>query len=157
MTDLRFHHLGIAVHDLAVAVESFRTLFGHRVLAGPIDDEIQRVTICFVGSGAPGDIVYELLVPLAGAPSSPIDRVLARGNTSYHVCYETADLEATVARFVAEGAIHISGPVPAVAFGGRRIAWLMLPMRHLLELLESHRDGATAGFMPGAPGKDAAP
>jgi methylmalonyl-CoA/ethylmalonyl-CoA epimerase len=137
VTDLRFHHLGVAVRDVAAAAESFRRLFGFHVLAGPIDDPIQGVTACFVGSGAPGEVIYELVAPLAGASRSPLDRVLDKGNTSYHVCYETADLEATLARFVAEGAVHISGPVAAVAFAGRRIAWLLLPLRHLLELLEA--------------------
>lgn len=137
MTEVRFHHLGVAVRDLVAAAESFQRLFGFRVLSGPVDDRIQGVTACFVGSGVPGEVIYELVAPLAGAARSPVDRVLEKGNTSYHVCYETADLEATLARFVAEGAAHVSGPVAAVAFGGRRIAWLLLPTRHLLELLEA--------------------
>jgi methylmalonyl-CoA/ethylmalonyl-CoA epimerase len=137
MTGLRFHHLGVAVRDLVAAAESFQRLFGFRVLGGPIDDPIQSVTACFVGSGVPGEVIYELVAPLAGAARSPIDRVLERGNTSYHVCYETPDLEATLTRFVAEDAVIVSGPVVAVAFEGRRIAWLLLPTRHLLELLEA--------------------
>ena len=142
MTGLRFHHMGVAVRDLDIAADSFRRLFGFRVLTGPIDDRVQGVTACFVGSGAPGDVIYELVAPLAGAPRSPIERVLEKGNTSYHVCYETANMDATLARFVAEGAVHISGPVAAPAFEGRRIAWLLLPMRHLIELLESAPDDA---------------
>ena len=136
MTELRFHHVGVAVSDLAAAVASYKRLFGFRVISGPVDDPTQCVTACFVGSDAPGGVTYELVAPLAGATRSPIDRVLDRGNTSYHVCYETVDLDATLAGFVADGALHISGPVEAVAFEGRRIAWLLLPTRHLLELLE---------------------
>jgi methylmalonyl-CoA/ethylmalonyl-CoA epimerase len=147
MTELRFHHLGVAVRDLEAAAASFQRLFGFRVLAGPIEDGIQGVRACFVGSGAPGEVTYELVAPLPGAARSPLDRVLERGNTSYHVCYEAADLEATLGRFVAEGAVHISGPVAAVAFEGRRIAWLLLPTRHLLELLEA---SPRASLMDGA-------
>jgi methylmalonyl-CoA/ethylmalonyl-CoA epimerase len=121
VSELRFHHLGVAVRDLA----------------GPIDDAIQGVRACFVGSGAPGEVTYELVAPLPGAARSPLDRVLEKGNTSYHVCYETPDLDAALARFVDEGAVLVSGPVPAVAFEGRRIAWVLLPLRHLLELLEA--------------------
>jgi methylmalonyl-CoA/ethylmalonyl-CoA epimerase len=31
----------------------------------------------------------------------------------------------------------LGDPVPAVAFGGRRIAWLYTPTRQLVELLEA--------------------
>jgi methylmalonyl-CoA/ethylmalonyl-CoA epimerase len=31
----------------------------------------------------------------------------------------------------------VSDPMPAVAFGGRRIAWLYTPTRQLLELVET--------------------
>ena len=35
----------------------------------------------------------------------------------------------------------VSGPVPAVAFGGRQIAWLYTPTRQLFELVEAeHRN-----------------
>ena len=101
------------------------------------------------GVERPGEVIYELVAPLAGAPRSPIDRVLEKGNTSYHVCYETPDLEATLARFVAEGALIVSDPVAAVAFEGRRIAWLLLPMRHLLELLEAARPPLSEGSRRG--------
>jgi methylmalonyl-CoA/ethylmalonyl-CoA epimerase len=134
--------VGVAVRDLDIAIESFQRLFDFRVLAGPIDDRSQSVTACFIGSGATDDVVYELVAPLAGASQSPIERILEKGNTSYHICYETTDLEATLARFVAEGAMHISGPVAAPAFGGRRIAWLLLPTRHIIELLEGSPDEA---------------
>jgi methylmalonyl-CoA/ethylmalonyl-CoA epimerase len=144
MSALRFHHLGIAVRDLATAAETYRRLFGFRVLLGPVDDPIQCVTACFVGSEARGEVTYELVSPLAGSPRSPIDRVLEKGNTSYHVCYETPDLEGTLAHFVGVGALQITGPQPAVAFGGRRIAWVLLPTRHLVELLEARPDSINA-------------
>lgn len=135
----RFHHLGVAVRDLQRGAESLARLFGFRVLAGPFDDPLQGVAVSFVGSGAPGEILYELVAPLAGGGPSPIDRILERGNTSYHVCYEVRDLDETLARFLAEGCARISGPVAAVAFGGRRIAWVVMPTRHIVELLEAER------------------
>jgi hypothetical protein len=35
--------------------------------------------------------------------------------------------------------VLLGEPVPAVAFGGRRIAWLYTPTKHLIELLEAAR------------------
>jgi methylmalonyl-CoA/ethylmalonyl-CoA epimerase len=137
MTGLHFHHLGIAVRDLDAAVETYSRLFGYRLLAGPIDDPLQKVRACFIGSDTPGDIMYELVSPLPGADRTPIDRVLDRDNTSYHVCYEAVGIEQTLERLINDGCLRISGPIEAVAFGGRRIAWLLTPTRHLLELLEA--------------------
>ncbi len=144
LTGLRFHHLGIAVRDLDGAVDSYARMFGFRVLAGPIDDPLQKVRATFIGSGQPGDIMYELVTPLVAAgEKSPIDRVLDKGNTSYHVCYEVPALDETIARLVGEGCYALGEPVPGIAFGNRRIAWLMTPTRHLLELLEAAPDTAT--------------
>lgn len=137
MNELRFHHLGVAVRDLTSAVDQYSRMFGFKLIKGPIDDPLQRVTACFIASGLPGDITYELVAPLAGVEKSPIDRVLDRGNTSYHVCYEAAGLDATLARLTQEGCARVSDPLPAIAFGGRRIAWVMTPTRHLVELLEA--------------------
>src|SRR5580704_4473248 len=99
MMALRFHHLGVAVRDLAGAAGTYARLFGFSVLHGPVDDPIQGVTLCFMGTGVPGDVMYELVTRLAGVARSPVDRILERGNTSYHVCYEVPRLEETVARF----------------------------------------------------------
>jgi len=137
VTGLRFHHLGVAVRDLDAAVETYSRLFGFRVLKGPVDDHLQKVRACFVGSDAPGDITYELVFPLPGAEQTPVDRYLNKGNTSYHVCYEAAAIEPALERLVAEGCLRISEPVPAIAFEGRLIAWLLTPTRHLLEILEA--------------------
>ena len=101
-TGHRFHHLGIAVRDMDGAIESYAQMLGLRLLGPPVDDPIQRVRVCFLGSDAPGEIVYELVTPL-----------------------------------VAAGCYVIAEPVPAVAFAGRRIAWLMTGTRHLIELLEA--------------------
>lgn len=136
-TGHRFHHLGIAVRDMDGAIESYAQMLGLRLLGPPVDDPIQRVRVCFLGSDAPGEIVYELVTPLVAGEKSPIDRVLEKGNTSYHVCYEVPGLERAIADLVAAGCYVIAEPVPAVAFAGRRIAWLMTGTRHLIELLEA--------------------
>jgi methylmalonyl-CoA/ethylmalonyl-CoA epimerase len=135
MASLRFKHLGVAVSDIDRAVKTYEGIFGYRLLAGPFDDGIQKVTVCFVGTGRTGDVVIELVAPYPG--ESPVNRLVARGGGAYHLCYEADDLDATLAELSQQGCLSVGDPVPAVAFGGRRIAWLYTPTRDLIEVLES--------------------
>jgi methylmalonyl-CoA/ethylmalonyl-CoA epimerase len=77
----------------------------------------------------------ELVAPLG--PESPIDRILKRGGGTYHVCYEVPDINAAIAHLVGQGSFLISGPVPAVAFEMREIAWLMTEVNLLVELVQA--------------------
>jgi methylmalonyl-CoA/ethylmalonyl-CoA epimerase len=134
MDDFVFHHVGIAVRDLASASESLKKLFGYRLSSGPFDDPVQRVSVCFL-SGRADDTLLEIVAPLG--PDSPIMRTLEKGGGTYHVCYEVPDMKRAIDHLVAEGALLISDPVPAVAFGMRNIAWLMTPARLLVELVQA--------------------
>lgn len=129
-----FHHLGVAVKSIAKAIPVYQDLFGYEVVSGPFDDPIQSVSVCFLQRQAPGDMVVELIAPLGD--NTPIDRVLAKGGGAYHVCYEVEDIEGTLAGLKSKKCIVVSGPVPAVAFDNRRIAWLFTPTQQLIELLE---------------------
>jgi len=45
-------------------------------------------------------------------------------------------MDAALARARSCGCLVVAAPVPAVAFGGKRIAWLYAPTRQLLEFVE---------------------
>jgi methylmalonyl-CoA/ethylmalonyl-CoA epimerase len=109
-------------------------LLGQRVFSGPFEDPIQKVRVCFLGTDRPGDVVVELVEPLGA--DSPIRQMLAKGVAGYHVCYEVADLDGALAAVRARRWVVVSEPVPAVAFGGQRIAWFYTPTQELVELLE---------------------
>jgi methylmalonyl-CoA/ethylmalonyl-CoA epimerase len=132
--EFRFAHLGVAVRDLDRGVADYRELFGYALVSGPFDDPIQKVRVCFIARAAAGDPQLELIAPLT--EDSPVQRLLKSGGGAYHVCYEVADIDAALAAVRAKRCLVISGPVPAVAFGGRRIAWFYTPARQLVELLE---------------------
>lgn len=134
MQPLSFEHIGVAVENLQQSIDSYRELFGYRVLSGPFCDSIKRVTVCFLGTGEPHGVVIELVAALTD--DAPIKRLLTRGGGAYHICYAIADIEQAVADFRAKGSLIVTPPVPAVAFAGRRIAWLYTPGRQLVELLE---------------------
>jgi methylmalonyl-CoA/ethylmalonyl-CoA epimerase len=52
------------------------------------------------------------------------------------LCYEVLDLERALAAFKSRGAVIAKRPLPAVAFEGRRIAWIVTAEKLLIELLE---------------------
>ena len=136
----RTHHLGVAVLNMESALRVYEDVLGLRIFSGPFDDPLQRVRVAFIGSGRDGEPSIELIAPLGD--DSPINHYLSRQLGAYHICYEVSDMEPTLVKMRANGCLLVSGPVPAVAFGGRRIAWVLLPSRHLVELLESPTVGS---------------
>jgi methylmalonyl-CoA/ethylmalonyl-CoA epimerase len=131
---MALHHIGVAVASIAAALPSYERLFGLRPLAAPVSDPIQKVTVCFLTSGRPGETLLELVEP--GSADSPIASLLKKGGGAYHVCYQVESVEATIARLRRDGCIVVSGPVPAAAFEGKPIAWLYTPTRQLIELVQ---------------------
>jgi methylmalonyl-CoA/ethylmalonyl-CoA epimerase len=135
MNDFSFHHVGMAVQNLTAAIENYKTLFGYKLVSGPFDDPIQNVSVCFL-SWDNGDPLIELVAPLG--PQSPVDRFLKKGAGIYHICYEVPNIKAAIEHLNGNGCMLLSGPVPAVAFAMRKIAWLMTGENLLVELLEAH-------------------
>jgi methylmalonyl-CoA/ethylmalonyl-CoA epimerase len=134
MQKFTFHHVGVAVRALPAAIPVYEKLFDYKVVMGPLDDPIQNVSACFLSRGE-GDTVMELVAPLG--PNSPIDGTLKKGGGTYHVCYQVPDIHAAISHLTEKGSFLLSGPVPAVAFGMREIAWLMTEANLLVELLQA--------------------
>jgi len=119
----KLRHVGVAVPSLGPATEALSTIFGYRVISGPFDDPIQKVSVNFLTQSR---------------EDSPITSMLAKGGGgAYHLCFETTDIEAAVAHAKNNGCVIVSPPVPAVAFNGRRIAWIYTRSRQLFELVEA--------------------
>lgn len=135
---MRIHHLGLAVRNIQIAIESHCEIFGYRLLAEPIDDPIQGVTVCFLAEHNGDEIQLELVTPLK--EKSPVDGFLKKNIGAYHACYEVPDLATTMERMRSQKCHILSGPTPAVAFGGRPIAWLYTPAFMLVELVAANLD-----------------
>jgi methylmalonyl-CoA/ethylmalonyl-CoA epimerase len=130
MIDGTFHHVGVATRDLDREAAAFAPL-GY-VAEGPdFEDPIQGIRGRFLVGPGPR---MELVAP--AAPGGVLAPWLARGAKLYHVAYEVAGVRARVAALEAAGGRVVAGPVPAVAFGGREIAFVMLPTLLLVELVE---------------------
>lgn len=118
----RLHHVGYAVASIdRLAAGTDRTT-----------DPIQQVTVAFLDlHGLP----IELVEP--AGPDCPITQLLRQRHSIYHACFEVPDLEAALLQAEACGLTCIRPPVPATAFGGRRITWLLHRVLGLFELLEA--------------------
>ena len=116
------------------AIASYRDVFGYEILDGPYDDPTQNVSVCFMGSGSGGEVQIELVAPLG--ESSPVDKLLKKGVSAYHVCYEVDDMDTIVDHLQESKCRLVSPPKPAALHSGRRIAWFFTPTNQLFEVLE---------------------
>jgi methylmalonyl-CoA/ethylmalonyl-CoA epimerase len=129
-------HVGVAVPDLGPTTEMLSKLFGYRVVSGPFDDPVQKVQVNFLAQSEADFAEIELIAPLT--EDSPIRSMLRKDSGgAYHLCLETNDIEAAVTHAQKNGCVIVQKPVPAVAFGGRRIAWIYTRSRQLFELVEA--------------------
>lgn len=131
---MRLHHVGFVVADIATAMPGFL-----RSMAATWDSQIftdpnQKVKVAFLTT-RPGDALVELVEP--DGADSPVLRFLnEKGGGLHHACYEVGNLEQELSDFRSRGSLIVKRPKPAVAFQGRRIAWLLTPEKFLIELLE---------------------
>lgn len=129
-------HVGVAVPSLGPAAELLAKLFGYKLVSGPFDDPIQKVSVEFLAQSTEDAAEIELIAP--AAEDSPIRSMLAKdGGGAYHLCFETSDIEAALLHVKTLGCIVVSPPVPAIAFQGRKIAWIYTRSRQLFELVEA--------------------
>ncbi len=127
----RFHHVGVAVDDLDAATAAYAESCGATVDGETFDDPLQQVRIRFLSLGGAR---IELLAPMSD--KSHLSRILNRGIGVYHICYEVPNLDQTLADMQSGGAKIIAPAKPAVAFGGRRVAFTM-QRGLMIELLEA--------------------
>jgi len=135
---LSLDHIGYAVANIERYLDTFLIpLLRPQAVSPVIEDPLQRVRIVFVTLVGGGRI--ELIETIDDA--SPVRKILGSGRGGlYHVCYVTEDLEQQIERFRDMGCLLISGPTPATAFDGQRIAFLYTPQRDIIELVESEAE-----------------
>jgi methylmalonyl-CoA/ethylmalonyl-CoA epimerase len=128
------HHLGFVVADIAAGMKGFVHSLAAEWDGRVYEDPHQRVKVAFL-SVRPGEPLIELVEP--AAEDSPVRRFLTeRGGGLHHVCYEVGDLEEQMAAMKERRCMIVRRPKPAVAFDGRRIAWMLTAEKLLVELLE---------------------
>jgi methylmalonyl-CoA/ethylmalonyl-CoA epimerase len=127
---MSFHHIGVACRDLAREAESFRML-GYEAEGEDFVDSDQGIRGRFLVGPGPR---LELLVGLPG--SSVLDPWLAKGVKFYHQAFLVDSLSTSLQELQEEGGRMVSAIMPAVAFDGRQIAFVMLRNLAMVELIQ---------------------
>ena len=136
--NLSLHHIGILVKDVSQSMQGYVSM-GYALASDIIHDPIQTAIAQFLR--LPGDSVFlELIAP--NGPDSKLSNALKKQPGFHHVCYSTPGIEGACAALASEGWFLITPPVAAVAFPGRRIAWLRGADRLLVELVEAGPPGS---------------
>jgi methylmalonyl-CoA/ethylmalonyl-CoA epimerase len=136
----RINHVGLAVPNIQAFLDKTMPLYGELARGPMIVNERQQVRELCLTDGA---TTVELLEPLADG--SPLRSFLRRNPSGglLHLALDVVDLDASIARVTAAGGRLLVGPVPDVAFGERRIAFVYLGGQ-VTELVEQ-RSAAESG------------
>lgn len=124
---MKVHHVGIACQDIEEAIENFKKFHLITWKSGIVTDALQHANLCIVKSDLGMDVEF-----ISG---EQVSKLLKKGISYYHICYEVISLDDVIEDFVRKGAIMVSEPKPAILFENRRVCFLYLPYG-LVELLE---------------------
>jgi methylmalonyl-CoA/ethylmalonyl-CoA epimerase len=113
---LKIDHLGIAVKDLAAAVQAYESLGFAVDTTHEVPTERVRAAFLPVGESH-----LELLEPTD--PSSVIARFLEKRSGLHHVCVLVEDIDAALAELKARG-VPVLDETPRVGAGGCRVAFV---------------------------------
>ena len=130
----RLHHIGFVVASISPTVERFARSVAASWDGQIIHDPLQAVRVAFLRPGSSEGPLIELVEP--AGPESPVSSFVTRGGGLHHLCYEVDVLDAQLEFARSIGGLVVRSPSPAVAFGGRRIAWIYTAQRLLLEYLD---------------------
>ena len=129
---MKIDHIGYAVKRIDRAIDSFQKL--GFVFEPVIDDTDRNVKLAF---GTKDGYRIELVSPLDKKQESPVDQYLGNTvGTPYHICYESERFEDDIEELKAQGFKVIIEPRAAVAFGGKRVVFLMNIGFGLMEIVE---------------------
>lgn len=131
---MRLHHTGIVVPDIKAYGEIYAATLGLSATTEIFHDPIQKVRVQFWGGGE-SESWIELIEP--AGEDSPVWRACKKGGGLDHLCYETTDIEKTLEESLAKGGAIVRPLASAVAFGGRRIAFLYFLELGLIEFVET--------------------
>jgi methylmalonyl-CoA/ethylmalonyl-CoA epimerase len=129
------HHVGFVVASIAAAAPQFAAMLDSDWDGEIILDPLQAARVSFLQSKVASNPLFELVEP--AGKDSRVGKFLERGGGLHHLCYQVEDLDKQLQLSRETGALIVRQPAPAVAFGGRRIAWVFSKTKLLIEYLEA--------------------
>ena len=127
-------HIGYVVASIADDMDRWRLALSAISVTEIYEDEIQQARVAFLDLPPAGLTKVELVEPLG--QDSRVAGFLEKGGGLHHLCFEVDDLEQQISEMKIQNALLLRRPQPAVAFGGRRIAWMLTREKLLIEYLE---------------------
>jgi methylmalonyl-CoA/ethylmalonyl-CoA epimerase len=131
---MKLHHVGIVVKDIENGIQRYKAMFDFVPITKVVNDPVQKVSVVLLSDSEKGSVPLELIAPLTD--DSPVSKILQGNMHLYHLCFLVNDIKEALKKFRSNGAIIISGPVPADLFEGKRIAFVYTPDKYVVELLE---------------------
>lgn len=130
---MKLHHIGIATLNIDATAQSYCEPLGYKAVSEKIEDAAQQAVVQFFKND--GD---ERLIELVQANSekSPLFKFAKSGSKQHHLCFQSSDISSDLQKLREKGFFIICEPVPAAAFGGKKIAWTMNAEKCLAELVE---------------------
>ncbi len=114
----KINHIGIAVQSLDASIPFYRDNLG-MAFAGIEEVAEQKVRVAMLSVG---ESKIELLEPTSA--ESPVAKFIEKNGTGiHHIAYEVADIEAAIAKLLAEGARMVDEK-PRNGAHGTRIAFI---------------------------------
>jgi methylmalonyl-CoA/ethylmalonyl-CoA epimerase len=125
---LTLHHIGVLVNSIEAAAAAYRELDAR--ISKPVAIASQSVRVCFVDMDS--SVAIELIEPTAKGVSQDL---LKRGITYYHLGYLVPRFDSALENLAELNYVHLQ-TFHSEAFEGRRCAFLMSPVLHLIEIIE---------------------
>lgn len=128
---MKINHVGYLVGNIERAILSFEAL-GYSKKSDIVEDPLRKIKICFLEQEG---YCIELVSPTE--EESVVYKTYKKmKDTPYHICYEVANIEESIAILKTQGYTQIQPIQEAVAFGGRRVVFLYNKYIGLIELVE---------------------
>ena len=126
----KFHHLGFATKSINQEVSTFENL-GYTLEGDYFEDSDQGIRGVFMIGAGPR---IELLENISGC--NTLTPWIEKGVQIYHQAYFVQDIEKTVLQSRLDGNYVVVKPIESIAFEGRRISFVIMKNRMLLEFIE---------------------
>ncbi len=128
---MKIHHIGYVVRDITKSITEFKRL--GFVLSGKLFNDTERkVRIQLMRNE---NYTIELVSPLS--EQSPVFNILTKNNeTPYHICFCTDCMNEEIRKLRKQNYLVIEKPNAAIAFNGKKVAFLYHKYIGLIELLE---------------------
>ena len=124
---MKVHHIGVACHDIEQSIEDFKKYHNIIWRSDVVTDDLQNAKLCMVKT--------DLGIDFEFISGNQVARLLKKGISYYHICYEVESIDRTIEEYLVKGAKMISDPKPAILFDNRRVSFLYLSYG-LIELVE---------------------